>query len=389
LLNALCTISDFFDWHDLDFSQSESLVFMMNGVQMETVRDAFLDGYNKSSLTQMLRFRLNKDLTDIVADGALKNMVFDLIDLADQEGWDAALIREAYRFNSGNEAMLQIYEKYGMAPKIDLTKAGESVAGDAIQTSSGLQRLIQKENPTLEINQWRSRLTEVESRVCRIDIDGNAEGTGFLVGSSVVLTNYHVVEKILSGKKHAASVSCLFDYKVLSNGSLNHGERFSLATDQSILLHSPYSAGEKAGTPDAILPTVDELDFALLKLDRAAGNEPTHAPRGFEILPNSASVYTENQGLIIAQHPAGAPMKLAIDTQSFLSVNANQTRVRYRTNTVGGSSGSPVFDMFWNLCALHHYGDPNWNDPLYNQGVAPLNRIREKIELAGFLPLLE
>lgn len=355
---------------------------------MEAVRDAFLDAYSRTSLTQMLRLRLDKDLADIVADGPLKTMVFDLIDLSDQEGWDAALIREAYRYNSGNEAMLQIYEKYGMAPKVDLTKAGALVTGDATRTSSGLQKLIQKENPTLDINQWRMRLTEVESRVCRIDIDGKAGGTGFLVGPSTVLTNYHVVEKIISGQKQAASLSCLFDYKVLSDGSLNPGERFSLATDQGILLHSPYSAGEKSGTPDTILPTTDELDFALLKLDRAVGNEPANAPRGFEILPKGASFYTENQGLIIAQHPAGVPMKLAIDTQSVLSVNANQTRVRYRTNTEGGSSGSPVFDMFWNLCALHHYGDPDWNHPLYNQGVAPLYKIREKIGSAGFESLL-
>lgn len=81
-------------------------------------------------------------------------------------------------------------------------------------------------------------------------------------------------------------------------------------------------------------------------------------------------------------------MKLAIDTQSVIGVNANQTRVRYTTNTEGGSSGSPVFDMLWNLSALHHYGDPDWKNPIYNQGVAPLYLIRAKIEAAGFGTLL-
>ena len=49
------------------------------------------------------------------------------------------------------------------------------------------------------------------------------------------------------------------------------------------------------------------------------------------------------------------PLKLAPDTEAVLSVNANGTRVRYANNTEPGSSGSPVFDINWNLVALHHH----------------------------------
>ena len=45
---------------------------------------------------------------------------------------------------------------------------------------------------------------------------------------------------------------------------------------------------------------------------------------------------------------------------SLLSSNANNTRVRYRTNTEEGSSGAPCFDKDWELVALHHSGDPNY-----------------------------
>jgi V8-like Glu-specific endopeptidase len=64
------------------------------------------------------------------------------------------------------------------------------------------------------------------------------------------------------------------------------------------------------------------------------------------------------------------------------------TRVRYRTNTEGGSSGSPCFDADWNLIALHHLGDPNFSTPTYNQGI-PFTAIvdllekREKKHLLG------
>ena len=356
---------------------------------MEETCKAFLDGYNKNSLKQMLKFRLDKDLEDIVADGPLKNMVFDLFSIADEEGWDADLVREAYRANPGNETMLRVYEKFGMSPKISLVQGGTVIAGvDTTPSSAGLQKIIREENPTLDISAWRTRLTELESRVCRIDIDGKPKGTGFLVGPEVVLTNYHVVEDIVNGKKNSASVSCLFDYKVLTNNRLNAGSRVQLAAGQGVLVSAPYSAAEKAAKPDSMLPTEDELDFALLRLDRAFANEPENAPRGHEVIPGAPAEFKEGQGIIIAQHPAGAPMKLAIDTQSVIGVNANGTRVRYKTSTEGGSSGSPVYDMLWNLSALHHYGDPSWNNPTYNQGVVPLHLIRAKIDGAGFADLL-
>ena len=76
-------------------------------------------------------------------------------------------------------------------------------------------------------------------------------------------------------------------------------------------------------------------------------------------------------------------MKLALDTQAVVGLNGNGTRIRYRTNTDPGSSGSPVFTMDWDIVALHHYGDPNWQKPLFNQGV-PIELIRARIVKDGF-----
>jgi V8-like Glu-specific endopeptidase len=86
---------------------------------------------------------------------------------------------------------------------------------------------------------------------------------------------------------------------------------------------------------------------------------------------------------MIAQHPAGDPLKLAVDTDSVIGVNAGGTRVRYATNTDPGASGSPVFDLAWKLVALHHLGDPAYDHPpAYNQGV-PIHLIRRRIEAQG------
>jgi V8-like Glu-specific endopeptidase len=72
----------------------------------------------------------------------------------------------------------------------------------------------------------------------------------------------------------------------------------------------------------------------------------------------------------------------ALDTDAILGLNANNTRVRYTTNTERGSSGAPCFGLDWKLIALHHYGDPAYGSPKYNQGV-PIHLIRERIRHNG------
>jgi hypothetical protein len=83
-------------------------------------------------------------------------------------------------------------------------------------------------------------------------------------------------------------------------------------------------------------------------------------------------------------------LKLALDTEAVIGVNDSGTRVRYRTNTDEGSSGSPCFDDRWNLVALHHAGDPKFAPlyhPEYNQGI-PFAAIRALLEQRNKLDLL-
>ena len=60
--------------------------------------------------------------------------------------------------------------------------------------------------------------------------------------------------------------------------------------------------------------------------------------------------------------------------ESILGVFGQDTRLRYKTNTQPGSSGSPCFDASFQWIALHHSGDPMYhsggaNAPRYNQGI--------------------
>jgi hypothetical protein len=245
----------------------------------------------------------------------------------------------------------------------------------------GLQRNVRPYLSKLDARIWVERLIQIERRVCRVEFGGNAAGTGFLVGPDTVLTNWHVFELVKRADK-VGQLGCRFDYVRLPDGKLQAGQLVPLHPDGCID-SSPYSAAEKTDAPENPAPTPAELDYGLLRLASPVGQQPVEGTtRGWIALPREALPLAENAPLLIVQHPEGSPMKLALDTQAVIGPNGNGTRVRYRTNTDPGSSGSPCFTMDWDLVALHHYGDPKWLNPLFNQGV-PIELIRRRIEASG------
>lgn len=250
----------------------------------------------------------------------------------------------------------------------------------------GLQKNVRPHLMKLDLQIWLDRLADTRNRVCRIEIGPRAAGTGFLVGPSAVLTNWHVVDKA-KASGNLSQVRCRFDYLRLSDGSRQSGEPIALAPE-GLATWGPNSPAELTATPDNPEPAPDELDFALLQLAEPAGLQPVNGgTRGWIALPSGAFPLQPDDPILIVQHPDGAPMKLAMDTQSVIGPNGNGTRVRYRTNSENGSSGSPCFSMDWDPVLLHHYGDPAWGAPMYNQGV-PLGLIRARIEVAGQAALL-
>jgi V8-like Glu-specific endopeptidase len=366
------------------------------GVRFEEIWSALESAYSSKSLEQMLRFCLNKSLFDLVPEGSMREMVYYLLQQAYREGWITELVSAAYLFNPANPSLLRLYERYHLAPAVSV-QSGTSASARRAQlkkekllSEESLEETFKKRIPTLDIAFWRERMASIEGRVCRIEIDGEAVGTGFLVGPDAVLTAYHVLEPVLEGKKPASKVVFRFDYKVLYDGTKQEGVCVKLHRKDWKLDFSPPSAAEKTRTPDNPPPAPDELDYALVKLERRLGEEPLmpsgseNAPkRGWLVLPVQSPDLTTKTPLIIAQHSSDKTLKLAIDTESVIGVNANRTRVRYKTNTERGSSGSPVFDMRWNLVALHQMGDPAYSGPAsYNQGVV-IDQIRRRIESRG------
>ena len=146
----------------------------------------------------------------------------------------------------------------------------------------------------------------------------------------------------------------------------------------------PYSDAEKTGNPDAQAPTADQLDYSLVRLDRKIGEQKVDgdgSTRGWIFVPEAQPPLGGLPALMILQHPQlrkdrkPEPLMLAFDTNPQVELRHGGLRVRYATNTEWGSSGSPCFNKDWDLIALHHYGDPAFGQPKYNQGI-PIGLIR-------------
>lgn len=313
----------------------------------------------------------------------LTPMLRQLLDALEREGTTDKFLRIVYRerpFQTEMRAFILALEPaIGPAAQqqsvlFEFQKAGATT--DAPSEGPGLERNIRPANPMLDTGVWIDQFQKITRRVCRIEVNQSGIGTGFLVGPSAVLTNWHVVQTARNaGMKD--QLACRFDFRRVTGGGTDPGTLIPVA---AVAFETPCSASELTVTPDAIPPTPAQLDYALLRL-------ATPVPeRGFFVLADPPPI-APDAGLIIVQHPGGDPLEFAIDTKSVIGFVHDGLRLRYSTNTKAGSSGSPCFSLTWDLQALHHLGDPAAGPGIYNQGV-PIGLIRQSITANGTAGLL-
>lgn len=325
----------------------------------------------------LLLLRVDRDSNDYVAPSEVYPLaVAQVVKAANGELWWRELLRAACELRPGDTALI------AFAKMVELEAVTVDAAAGAVNpvviTGRRLELKIKDSQSTVDIVTWRTRLGEIERRVCRIEYPpATPKGTGFLVGPDLVLTNYHVVRRIKSGEIRPEDVALRFDYKVLSDGvSLSAGKTCSLATSW-LVDDSPYSQRDFEVAPQAD-PAADELDYALLRVNGRPGDDPLAGDeggrnRGWIQLPHDTYDFTKNKALYIVQHPDGKPMQVAIDSDAVIGLNTGGNRIRYTTTTQPGSSGSPCFGPDWEWVALHQSGDPNYWEtgakPTYNQGI--------------------
>lgn len=348
----------------------------------EALRDAFPD---PKRLDEVLQYYLEINRANLTLETNYPARLLDILVDARARSWTHKLIVAARQANPENAKLSAFAQEFGLAATIVTI---DNVAVARQPTNGMLEKTINKANPYLDVVKFRTALGQLEGRVCRIELKNNGTGTGFLVGPDVVITNYHVMESVFDGTVAPADVTVRFDYKLLANNMLG-GTEHRLAQDWRV--HESRYSDVDMRDPASGEQEPDKLDFAVIRLDGrvaeepiggAANQDPSAPPRGFIAVPAAPHDFMKSPALFILQHPEGAPLKLALDTQSVIGVNPNGARVRYRTNTEPGSSGSPCFDSNWTLVALHHLGDPRWVNPQFNQGI-PFAPIVALLQAAG------
>jgi S1-C subfamily serine protease len=183
------------------------------------------------------------------------------------------------------------------------------------------ERLMEQRSRLIHIDVVRS-IGEVSQSVARLVLrfDGNRGwGTGFLISSDSVLTNCHnVVDKEYGG---VGDIAVEFDYELnpRSCALVCRGLVESIEADET-------------------------HDWAVIRLDRAVNRDPIPLGTPFGI--------GKDDGVIIIQHPLGAPKTFALDAMAIRHVDDD--RIQYVADTEKGSSGSPVFNLGMHLIALHH-----------------------------------
>jgi len=364
----------------------------LTGEQIEELSRALSRALSRSDLEIYVYVSTGDQIyVEYVAEGLpLRKTIFQLIEELENTGSTHLFLAKVYKERSRRPDILETIRR--LCPQAAIEQDGET-ADLSLQRSGlveqgspdnafapGFQKNVRPHLKMADMGLWTDRLSQVKRRVCRMEIDGAAAGTGFLVGPDTVLTNWHVIERT-EQNGDLAQVRCRFDYVLHANGAREEGLVLALQADGCID-SSPYSQAETTATPDSPPPGDDELDYALLRLEARIGEDGT-ARRGWVDLHQTVPDLQTGAPILIVQHPDGAPMKLAMDTQAIIGANENGTRLRYSTNTEAGSSGSPCFSMNWEIVALHHFGDPAWNQPKFNQGV-PIGRIRDRIVARGF-----
>ncbi|MBR0839379.1 DNA/RNA non-specific endonuclease [Bradyrhizobium liaoningense] len=201
----------------------------------------------------------------------------------------------------------------------------------------GLERIIQGND--LDSINYLAKGTTASRSVCRIqlrDLKSNliGYGSGFLIGPGLLLTNHHVFGK----PADAANSIADFNYELDISGQERVPVRFGFE-------------------PGKFFYTNDRLDFSIVAVAPTSLSGGEHL-EDWGWLPLSGAPGKADPGeyLTIIQHPSGQMKQVCVRENKLLKYVGDF--LWYNTDTTAGSSGSPAFNRFWQVVALHHSGVP-------------------------------
>jgi V8-like Glu-specific endopeptidase len=197
----------------------------------------------------------------------------------------------------------------------------------------------------LQMVSWLERGLECSTGVCRL-VSRRSLGTGFRINRTLLMTNNHVI-------KDAAEANSFVAQFFFEEG-LDRKMR-----EPVVVKLDP----QRFWTSELFDITIVGADLA----DADTKNAIASLSLSYRFDT------TVGDSVSIIQHPLGGPKQIALTSNQV--VNIFDHRIQYVTDTMPGSSGAPVFNMSWEVVAVHHAGgDLVRNDrgePIFaNEGIS-------------------
>jgi endonuclease G len=269
----------------------------------------------------------------------------DLVDLQRQQALKRYITRSSERERIASELQTKNPLEVDTPERVALRKA-------IIDPRDGLaiERIIGQDD-LFPISYLEAGL-QAANPVCRIEIRDRigrvlGHATGFLVSPTLLLTNNHVLENYDTAQFSVAQ----FNYEI----GLDLKER-------------PMKSFRF--TPERLFITDQKLDFTLVAIEEVSADGTKVSDFGFLPLIPQTGKGLVGECVSIIQHPSGAPKAVAIRENQIMDVFDNY--IHYSTDTMPGSSGSPVYNDEWIVISLHHAGVPdpkNRTEFIANEGI--------------------
>ena len=253
----------------------------LSGAQEQQLHEALIDAFpSETELAQMVRFGgVTRNLAAIAGGRNLSEVVFNLLVWAGARSKVDDLLIAARNANPDNVPLRAFAETRNLA---------------ATSPSDGeLEALVLKSVRFHDVEMWRATMSRRELPVCRVEVPGVTRGTGFLIGPDLLLTNYHVLRKVISGEAVQQLVKFRFDFKRTADGTPRDGVTYGLAGGDGWLVdQSPNGS----------------LDYALVRVAGAPGNQPVagqqQAPKRGWLTP-TAHTFTVGEPIFLLPTPGG------------------------------------------------------------------------------------
>lgn len=159
------------------------------------------------------------------------------------------------------------------------------------------------------------------------------QGSGFLVGPDLLLTNNHVLKSPAQAAQHVL-----------------------IMDDERDLLGNPKPV-QRFRITSEVFVTDEHFDFSFASVEPVSHAGAALASYGglrLEELPGKA---IKHEPLCIIQHPSGGPKSISIRNSH--AMGRVDEGFYYTSDTQKGSSGSAVLSRDWQLVALHHRAVPH------------------------------